>query len=664
MQRTEEARVAAILALSLTGMPVGAAPERSELADEKLFLEDQPIVLTASRMGQPVNEAPAPVTVIDRRMIEASGFRDIPSALRLVPGFQVAYARGNLPAVTYHGLSSIYPRRMQILVDGRSIYTTAYGQVLWQTLPLSVDDIERIEVVRGPNGATYGVNAFFATVNIITRSGGDDPGASALVGIGERGMKETTARYSAQSGPLTYRVTVSRRRDDRYATLPDDSDLSYVNGRADYRLNARDELTFHGGYSASRQQEGDVAGAPYNPLRDTYPSNYFVEAKWRRAYDGDTELIAHVHRTVDDMSDQYQLIVPRVRSALPPGGVNTPFDQNYRLVRTAAEVSGTLRPVRDLRLAAAGEIRYDSARSVFYTGSNDLLDGYIYRLSGHAEYRLSSAWLLHAGAMAERNYSVGTKISPRVAVSFLPAPAHSFRLGFSRGYRSPTFLENHADVKWTFQGQLLNQEYRTPGNLAAESIDSLDVGYMFRKPEAGISLDTRYFHNRVHDIIELATIRFPTPSPELFGDGRFRMFGNRFEARQKGIEISGRWQLSHTSWIVLNHTWTSTIANNVDYAASSPNADMSAIASHQFAGGIVASAALYRQNSMTWIGTTGSGRVPAYDRVDARIAKTFNIGGHRYEWAVVGQSLFGSYLEQTPGLTFGRRYFTTLRFRL
>lgn len=312
----------------------------------------------------------------------------------------------------------------------------------------------------------------------------------------------------------------------------------------------------------------------------------------------------------------------------------------------------------------AGEVRYDSARSFFYTGSDRTLDGYIYRLSAAAEYRLANLWLLHAGAMVEKNYSVGTTVSPRLAVSYLPAPAHSFRLGISRGYRSPTFLENYADVKWTYQGQLLNQEYRTPGHLNAESIDSLDVGYMYRHPTAGVSLDTRYFYNRVHKIIEPATVRFPLPSPELFGDGRFRQFGNRFEARQRGVELSGRWQLARTSWIVLNHTWTSTIANDPDYAASSPNSDMSALASHQFAGGVTVSAAYYRQNSMTWIGTTGSGRVPGYDRFDARLAKTFSAGGHRYEWAVVAQGLLGGYVEQTPGLTFGRRYYTTLRFRM
>lgn len=662
MKHRRDPRSAAFLALACIPWQA-VAGEPLPGGDEKMFLQDQPIVLTASRLGHPVNEAPAAVTVIDRRMIDASGFRDVPSLLRLVPGFQVAYARGNLAAVTYHGLSSVYPRRMQVLVDGRSIYTTAYGQVLWETLPVSVDDIERIEVVRGPNGATHGVNAFFATVNIITRAGGDDPGGSLLAAAGMHSVREGTARYSGQSGPLGYRVTVSRREDDRYVSLADDARVTFVNGRADYRISTRDDVILHGGYSESRHHEGDNA-SPYTPLREPRGGNYFADAKWRRVYDADTEVTVHLHRTVDELRDEYRLVIPRVRPALPVGGVNAPYNQDYRLVRNGAEVSGILHPLRNLRLATAVEARYDSAQSAFYTGTGQTFSGYIYRLSAAAEYRPHAAWLLHAGAMVEKNYSVGTKVSPRLAVNYLPAPHHSFRVSVSRGYRSPTFLENYADTKWTDRGQLLNQEYRSPGNLSAESIDALDVGYIFRNPERGVTVDTRYFYNRVHHIIELFTVRFPTAGAELFGDGRYRAFGNLFEGRQRGAEASVRWQLTRASWVVVNQTWTSTVANNVDYANSSPDNDTSVLASHRFDGTIVASAAYYRQNGMTWIGTAGGGRVPQYDRLDARVAKTFKVEGRSVEWAVVGQSLLGSYVEQTPGLQFSRRYFTTLRIGL
>ncbi|OYY79095.1 MAG: hypothetical protein B7Y33_05045, partial [Hydrogenophilales bacterium 16-62-9] len=97
-----------------------------------------PVVLSASRLSQPVNEAPAAVTIIDQEMIRASGFRDIPELMRLVPGFTVAYTRDNTWAAGYHGLGDAYSRRFQVLVDGRSIYSPHYGSVNWNDLPLSI----------------------------------------------------------------------------------------------------------------------------------------------------------------------------------------------------------------------------------------------------------------------------------------------------------------------------------------------------------------------------------------------------------------------------------------------------------------------------------------------------------------------------------------------
>ncbi len=102
------------------------------------FLDEVPVVLSVSRLSQPVNDAPASVTVIDQEMIRASGFRDIPDLLRLVPGFSVAYTRDNTWAVGYHGMADAFSRRFQVLVDGRSIYNPHLGAVNWGDLPLAM----------------------------------------------------------------------------------------------------------------------------------------------------------------------------------------------------------------------------------------------------------------------------------------------------------------------------------------------------------------------------------------------------------------------------------------------------------------------------------------------------------------------------------------------
>ena len=130
-----------------------SADTAGRLLSEEDFLGEVPVVLSATRLEQPEWEVPSAVTVIDREMIRASGVRDVADLFRLVPGMQVGYQYGHRPVVTYHGLSDQGSRRMQVLIDGRSIYSPFFGGVFWVDQPLAIEDIERIEVIRSPNSA-------------------------------------------------------------------------------------------------------------------------------------------------------------------------------------------------------------------------------------------------------------------------------------------------------------------------------------------------------------------------------------------------------------------------------------------------------------------------------------------------------------------------------
>ena len=152
---------------SLVSSPVFAV-------DDELFF-DMPVVLSANRLEQSVANAAVSISILDRETIEASGARTIPEVLRLIPGMQVGFSGnefGNEPqyVVAYHGNSDQYSKQMQVLIDGRSIYDPFLGGINWKAIPVNLNDIERIEVSRGPNLATYGSNSFQAAINIITRT--------------------------------------------------------------------------------------------------------------------------------------------------------------------------------------------------------------------------------------------------------------------------------------------------------------------------------------------------------------------------------------------------------------------------------------------------------------------------------------------------------------
>jgi iron complex outermembrane receptor protein len=234
------------------------------------FLDDLPVVLSVSRLSQPVNEAPAAVTIIDQDMIRASGFRDIPDLLRLVPGFVVSYTRDNTWAAGYHGLGDAYSRRFQVLVDGRSIYSPQYGEVYWNDLPLAMEDIERIEVIRGPNAAIHGANAFAAVINIITKTAAQVPGTFISTQLGEESMGGLIVRHGGGNDSLRYRLTLSTQSRDRFerdvtyksiksqenGAYYEASQTAFLNGRLDWQSSASSDVSLQFGLSQGDRDAG------------------------------------------------------------------------------------------------------------------------------------------------------------------------------------------------------------------------------------------------------------------------------------------------------------------------------------------------------------------------------------------------------------------------
>ncbi|WP_430460412.1 TonB-dependent receptor plug domain-containing protein [Thalassolituus sp. LLYu03] len=156
---------------------------------DDFFEPEIPEVLTPVRLQQPLAEVPASVTVITAEQLRLWGVKDIASAFRFVPGMFVAQELAtNSSSVVYHSGESILARRLEVLVDGRSVYKASFANVNWDQLNIAVDDIARIEITRGPSAASYGMNAFQGVIHIITRHPADaEAGVVALTaGTGER----------------------------------------------------------------------------------------------------------------------------------------------------------------------------------------------------------------------------------------------------------------------------------------------------------------------------------------------------------------------------------------------------------------------------------------------------------------------------------------------
>ncbi|MCP4432468.1 MAG: Plug domain-containing protein, partial [Gammaproteobacteria bacterium] len=170
-------------------------------------------------MNKPLVESPVSVSVISRQMIESSGARELAELFRMVPGFIVGNESGNNPVVTYQGLGNKFARQIQVLVDGRSVFIPSFGGVPWINLPLLVEDIERIEIIRGPNAVTYGANAFLATINIITRHSAEDLGKRYSLTSSFGSYPDVTDayfRFGYQIDNLDWRFSAGTIKDDGF----------------------------------------------------------------------------------------------------------------------------------------------------------------------------------------------------------------------------------------------------------------------------------------------------------------------------------------------------------------------------------------------------------------------------------------------------------------
>ena len=209
-------------------------------------------VTTVSKKPERFMDVAAAVYVITAEDIRRSGVRTIPDALRMVPGVEVAQIDANKSAVAIRGFNERFSNKLLVLIDGRSIYTPLFAGVLWEEIDVLLQDIERIEVWRGPGGTLWGANAVNGVINIITKSSRDTKGLLVETGAGNEERGFVDFRYGGVTGEdFNYRIygkffnrDNSGGRDGREAH---DSWSSIRGGfRTDWGFSEKDSLTVQG----------------------------------------------------------------------------------------------------------------------------------------------------------------------------------------------------------------------------------------------------------------------------------------------------------------------------------------------------------------------------------------------------------------------------------
>ncbi|MEW6590048.1 MAG: TonB-dependent receptor [Pseudomonadota bacterium] len=654
------------------------------------FLEDLPVVLSVSRLSQPVHEAPAAVTVIDRDMIRASGFRDIPDLLRLVPGFSVAYTRDNTWALGYHGMGDAYSRRMQVLVDGRSIYSPHFGAVYWTDLPLAIDDIERIEVVRGPNAAVHGANAFAAVINIITKTAAQAQGSRVFLQTGEQSAHGVTARHGGGTGDLRYRLTASARQHDRFErnvnfkTVADNGqyleggETYFVNGRVDWQLSGNSELMAQFGVSQGDWNAGRILNVQTDARRLLEPAEQdsralYVQLAYNKAESAQREwtLQAYYARNRFDAD----LLLDLSGTATPLGTLA--LDQYLLQTRSNVELQVNEQWSPTLRGVWGGEVRQETVSGTHYYGTGKTWRGEMARIFGNVEWRAHERLLLHAGAMLEHHYFTGFDVSPRLAASFTAAPGHVVRAGVSQAYRSPTFFEEHGHQTYRLDnGGLLDVVTVPSTGLAPERVVSRELAYLGAWREARLEYDLRLFDDRVDDFIGYLRGCFDDADDTsldpncllrtsiLPGRARENQYANIGKATSRGGEIQLRWRPNDRLDVSAHYartflkTQTSEAAFNIDIPQSAPRNSAGLLARYRLDSGWEASVFVQRSDPIKWL--TPGDDTAAFTRVDLRLARQWKWQGYDLDAALVAQNLGRDYAEFRDTNVFSQRVYGSL----
>ncbi len=439
-----------------------AAAQPSRGGSPEFF--DDPMVVTPAGQPSRVSESPSTTFVITADEIRRSGATSIPEILRRVPGLDVRLITATDGELGLRGFAYEITDRVLVLVDGRTAYIDFFGGTAYEMLPISLVDIERIEVVLGPGASVYGNKAMLGTINIVTRSAEDYPFAEGRVDAGPPGDGRVSVRYGARSDPWRVRATALGRR-----VTPYDRDGTPAASAGGGTLSAT--------YSPSAGAEASLELGGVRGTMDMIPTNAhvdrfegtvgYVRAQGRLGLGGPGSPGGDLHLDLVWNAGEIRSATFPAPAGVAPGfraTYQTPYARLHHELRTR---------ILDVPVQGrwGGEVRLNTLDSTITTGERPVWNVAAF---GSEELQLGR-WRLTAGLRVDRSTLTRTSLSPRLSVVWSPVEGHQLRAAFNTGYNDPHLLEYFQDFSVTDALHL-----RGNRELAAEHLVYGELGWTGR----------------------------------------------------------------------------------------------------------------------------------------------------------------------------------------
>ncbi len=598
-------------------------------SSETDFFDDSPLILTASRMSKPLVESPASVSVIDREMIESSGARELSEIFRLVPGFIVGNINGNKAVVTYQGLGNEFARQTQVLVDGRSVFLPSFGGVPWANLPLILEDIERIEIIRGPNAVTYGANAFLATINIITRHSAEDLGARYSLTTSDNAnpdIGDAYFRVGYQLDDLDWRLSVGTLNDDGFASVNDSRESNKLNFRLDYAASNDQLWTFHMGTSNTISGTGGTDSS--NDIeRDIDATNSYMNLNWEQVRSDSSTSIRLTH-TKQAVVDKFPADPQTLEGTTFP--ITTVIDFGRDSNRTDLEIIQTEELAEHLRMVYGASIRKDRVKSLFLVNDKKFHDIDTARLFTSFEWRPAENWILDFGTTLEDSSLTELEYSPRISVLSKINSNQMIRFVASHAKRNPILYEHSGlsefPVSTTIPGlgdiDFNVKTFQGNPDIEPEDMVSYEIGLRTELPASSISSDIKLFTYKIDNIIEDNS--FLEVHPFLSGligspvELEIQSSDNRKSISATGFELAFDISPAPNFDLKSGISFVDLDTENTSVKGSFPDTTAFLLARFQWREKHSFSTSLYHIAKMDWLDVTDT--IPAINKLDIRYA--------------------------------------------
>lgn len=633
-------------------------PEIADIADFE--------IVSASKEKEPIFETASSVYVLNSNDIRRSGATSIPEALRLIPGIEVYRSGSSKWSVTSRGFGKLYDNKILVMIDGREVHSSVFSGANWDITDLIIDDIDRIEVVRGGSTTTWGANSLNGVINVITKKSQYTQGNlfSALYGNKERSLEY---RYGGNKNDLFYRVYGKkiyrdslRNSDDnrgiKGSSANDDWQMNKAGFRADWKKSLRDEITLQGDiHQGEENQDLYIPTIEKTPIKDSEKvRGVNIDLRWK--HDFNKNSLINLHSYVDN-TNRKSKIYEINRNIIS-------FDGEYHLKsskKNKIKIGIGFRSTND-------QIENGIVNNIVLTKfSPNNIRSNLYNAFVQDNYSIIPDKLdFTIGSKFEHHYLTGSHFLPSSQLRWMPNKQNILWTSYSKGIRQPTRLDtnlriltaNNGPIKIYWQG---NEDFK------AEQIKSYEIGYRNRSFKK-LELDLSLFYN------EYDNVRSFEPELSKF---QYKLY-NKSSAKTYGLNSSlnvnvlNNWKLLFGySYVDVNLKYKPDSKDNLSIydEGSSPKHQFQFQSRYNLTNKVDFDITIFKYSDLSNISlrNNSSFSIKGYTRTDLRIAyrPLENI-----EISLVGQKLFsGSNKETTRPLygtqnaTYGNQIYGNIKWK-